>query len=274
MCWCSLELPERVQVLRSRSRVAGLWLVQQVTRQLVLLGTQNMARLLKYLGRHGIAPTLNRAAHKLRNRLFQYDTLDVMWTSTKDAHSNADLAPVAYQIRTLQRDEMLRLPCLTSAGMQSPYIEQALDRNDECLAVMVAGEPACVCWYARSGPVVLYRLWNIDFPDGCIYVHAAYTAPAHRGKRLLEQNLHAALARYAGSGATALFGMVESSNYPSLKAFRRAGYAHHGTVHAAAIAGRVFIRHSSECTRLGIVLTVRPDQQSANHNQKSISHAA
>ena len=254
--------------------IAGLWLVQQVTRQLVSLRTQNMARLLKYLGRHGVAPTLNRAAHKLRNRLFQYDTLDVMWTSTKDAHSNAELAPVAYQIRTLQRDEMLRLPCLTSAGMQSPYIEQALARNDECLAVMVAGEPACVCWYARSGSVVLYRLWNIDFPDGCIYVHAAYTAPAHRGKRLLEQNLHAALARYAGSGATALFGMVESSNYPSLKAFRRAGYAHNGTVHAAAIGGRTIIRHSSECARLGIVLTVRPDQQSANHNQKSISHAA
>lgn len=234
-----------------------------------------MARLLRYLGRHGVAPTLNRAAHRLRNRLFQYDTLNVMWTSTTNyARERSKHAPDGYEIRALQRGEMLSLSCLTPAGMQSPYIEQALARNDECLAVIVAGEPACVCWYARSGPVVLYRLWNVDFPDGCIYVHAAYTLPAHRGKRLLEHNLHAALARYAGSGATALFGMVESSNYPSLKAFRRAGYAHHGTIHAAAIRGRAFIHHSSECTRLGIGLTVCSAQQSGSHEQKSISHAA
>lgn len=232
-----------------------------------------MNRRLQYLGRHGIAPTLNRAAHKLRNRLFQYDTLDIMWISTKDACVCPEPTPAAYEIRTLHRDEMLNLPCLTPAGMQSPYIEQALGRNDECLAVMVAGEPACVCWYARRGPVVLYRLWKVDFPDGCIYVHAAYTAPAHRGKRLLELNLASALARYAGSGATALFGMVESSNYPSLKAFRRAGYAHRGTVHAAAVGRRTFIHHSAECTNSRITLAVRSDQQSAN-TQKSISHAA
>lgn len=233
-----------------------------------------MGRLFQYVGRHGIGPTLNHAAHKLRNRLFQFDTFDVMLTSTKFAHECSRLAPDVYETRVLQPAEMLNLSCLSSAGMQSPYIEQALERNDECLAVIVDGEPACVCWYARTSPVVLYRLWHVEFPDSYVYVHAAYTAPRYRGKRLLEQNLRSALVRYADSGATVLFGMVESSNYPSLKAFRKAGYAHSGTVHAAAIGRRIFLHHSSGCTRSRVLMTAHPNQHGAGQAQKSVRHAA
>lgn len=71
-----------------------------------------------------------------------------------------------------------------------------------------------------------------------------------------------------------LFGMVESSNYPSLKAFRKAGYAHSGTVHAAAIGRRIFLHHSSACIKSRVFMAVHPNQHGAGHEQKSVRHAA
>jgi GNAT superfamily N-acetyltransferase len=231
-------------------------------------------RILQDVGRHGIARTLYRAVSRASTRLVPYHRFDAMRVSASSSRDCSGTAIGAFEIRSLSRQEMLDLSCLDGVGMQRPYVEQAAQRDDDWLAVMIKGEAACVCWYAPTSPVTLYRLWNVNFGGGCVYVHGAYTLPAHRGKRLLERNLRAALARCARSGATALIAMVEFSNYPSLNAFRRAGYARIGTVRAARIGRGFFVRNNSACLNAGISLTRCFDEESAGSKQKSISGPA
>lgn len=178
-----------------------------------------------------------------------------------------------FKIRPLRTDEAIRFSDVPGSGMQGGYAQNALARGDECSGVLIDGEPVSVCWYARRGPVPLYKWWNVEFFGDYVYVHGVFTLPAHRGKRMVERNLHAAAARYGAAGATGMFALVESSNYASLNAFRKAGYAERATIRTAKIGARLFIRHDSECRLARVFVAPRPDVR-AEQSQESITHAA
>jgi len=233
-----------------------------------------MNRILLYFGHHGIWRTGHRVIHAACNRAFPYHTFAVMWMPALFIPGPTNSASGRFQIRRLSPDEAFNVSRLPGTGMPERYVEDALARGDECLGVMIHDEPACVSWYARRMPVALYRWWNVEFPSDYVYVHGAYTSPAHRGKRLLEQNLHAAVTLYASAGATDLFALVESSNYASLNAFRRAGYAHRATIRTAKVGGRFFARHDAESLNARVSVTPRANPEAAKPSGESVRDAA
>lgn len=233
-----------------------------------------MQRILRYLKHHGIFRTAHRTVHAACNRAFPYHAFAVMWMPASFASEPEGSVSERLEIRQLSREEAFEVSRLPGTGMPDMYVHDALDRGDECFGVLIDGKPACVCWFARRGPVALYHWWNVDFLGDYIYVHGAYTAPAHRGKRLLEHNLHAAIQRYSETGSTGMFALVESSNYASLNGFGRAGYTHRGTIRTAKIKGRFLVRHDSECLDARVFVAPRPSLKTVRRPPESLTHAA
>ena len=233
-----------------------------------------MHRIQRYLGHHGLWRTAHRVVHAACNRLLPCHAFAVMWMPASfDSQCNGS-ASDRFEIRKLTRQEAFQVSQLPGTGMPENYVHEALDRGDECLGVVIDGDPACVCWYAHRGPVALYRWWNVDFLGEYIYVHGAFTAPGHRGKRLLEHNLHVAVARYALAGATDMFALVESSNYASLNGFRRAGYVRRGTIRVAKIKGRFLVRHDSACLDARVFVTPIPKLKTVDRSRETLTPAA
>ncbi|MGH9735659.1 MAG: GNAT family N-acetyltransferase [Candidatus Acidiferrales bacterium] len=233
-----------------------------------------MRRILRYLGRHGLWRTTHRVVHAACNRALPYHAFAVMWMPASFEPEARESVPERFQISKLTREEAFDVSRLPGTDMPEMYVHDALDRGDECLGVVIDDEPACVCWFARRGPVALYRWWNVEFLGEYVYVHGAFTVPGHRGKRLLEQNLRAAVARYAVSGVTDMFALVESSNYASLNAFRRAGYVQRAKVRTAKIKGRFVVRHDSECLNAHVFVTPRPSLKTAGPSRETLTPAA
>lgn len=233
-----------------------------------------MHRILRYLGHHGLWRTAHRVVHAACNSALPYHAFAVMWMPASFVSEPNDSASQRLQIRKLSREEAFQVSRLPGTGMPEIYVHHALDRGDECLGVIIDGKPACVCWFAHRPPVALYHWWNVEFLDEYVYVHGAYTAPAYRGKRLLEHNLHAAVARYSASGAAGMFALVESSNYASLNAFRRAGYIQRGTIRVAKIKGRFLVRHDSACLDARVFVTPIPKLKTVDRSRETLTPAA
>lgn len=233
-----------------------------------------MRRILEYFKHHGLWRTTHRVVHSACNRAFRYNTFVVMWMPTSFTPEPIDLTSERLEIRKLGREEAFAVSRLPGSGMPEAYVEEALARGDECFGVTIEEEPVCVSWFARRGPVTIYRWWNVEFFGDYVYVHAVYTSPAYRGRRLAEKNLHAAVKRYALAGATGMFALVESSNYASLNAFRRAGYTPRATIRTAQIGGRLLVRHDSECVSAQVFVRPRPDLKVTEASSESITHAA
>jgi hypothetical protein len=184
-------------------------------------------------------------------------TFHVMWMYGMSQSPPKGFEAGSRHIRELSKEEIFDLGHTPRSGMDETYAE-AVERGDRCLVLTEAGLPVCLCWYARTGPVPLRRLWDVTFADDCVYVHGAFTHPLHRGKRLLESNLHAASNRFSDGGRRRMVALVESHNDASLRAFSRSGYCHEGTIRTIRIGAESFIRHSANCQALGVRIAPRP----------------
>lgn len=233
-----------------------------------------MRRILEYFKHHGLWRTTHRVVHSACNRALRYNTFVVMWMPALFTPEPMDFASERLEIRKLGREEAFEVSRLPGSGMPEMYVEEALARGDECFGVTIEEKPVCVCWFARRGPVRIYGWWNVEFFGVYVYVHGVYTSPAYRGRRLVERNLHAAVRRYAEARATDMFALVESSNYASLNAFRRAGYTRRATIRTAKIGGRFFTRHDSECASAQVFVTPRPNLKATEASSESVTHAA
>lgn len=233
-----------------------------------------MRRILDYFKHHGLLRTIHRVVHSACNRVLRYNTLVVMWMPLSFIPEPTEFGSDRVQIRKLGREEAFEVSRLPGSGMPEMYVEEALARGDECFGVTIEEKPVCVCWFARRGHVRLYGWWNVEFFRDYVYVHGVYTSPAYRGRRLVEQNLHAAVRRYTLAGATGMFALVESSNYASLNAFRRAGYIKRATIRTAKVRARFFVHHDSECASARVFVTPRPNLKPTEASRESVTHAA
>lgn len=231
-----------------------------------------VGRISRYVERHGVLSTMHRAAYKACNRVFPYMTFHVLWMGRTPESEPNGFEIHGLVIRELGQDEIFRLARTPGSGMDETYGE-SVERGDRCLALMDGEFAACLCWYACKGPVPLRGLWSVNFDDDCVYVHGAFTHPLHRGQRLLPCNLHAAFRQFSNQGKRML-ALVESHNYASLRAFRRAGYYQEGTIHTVRIGAQSFIHHSANSADLGIRIVPRRATDFSFPPEKKIVHAA
>jgi GNAT superfamily N-acetyltransferase len=215
---------------------------------------------------------MHRAAYKVCNRVFPYMTFHAVWMEGTPGPEPNGFETYGREIRELSKDEIFHLARTPGSGMDETHAE-SVERGDRCLALMDGEFAACLCWYARKGPVPLRGLWSVNFDDDCVYVHGAFTHPLHRGQRLLQCNLDAAFRQFSDQGRRRMVALVESHNYASLRAFRRAGYYHEGTIHTVRIGAESFIRHSANCADLGVRIAPRRRTVSSPREKRIVQAA-
>lgn len=113
------------------------------------------------------------------------------------------------------------------ASMARHYLAE----NHVGLAVLADGEIASMGWLAENVPGGGKILGYYSLPDGCVWLHAAWTSPRWRGKGF-HKLLIRERARYAlthGSVPDPILECnIESSNSPSIQNYERLGFEKRG----------------------------------------------
>jgi GNAT superfamily N-acetyltransferase len=128
------------------------------------------------------------------------------------------------EYRLLQEGEVVALSADASLGMTQHNVRAAYARGDVCLGAFDGGRLAAYCWFAFSPAPHMDHAW-VEFPADVVYTYKSYVVPAYRGR-----GVAATLYRYPDRiwlrrGRTQAMLCVESHNFASIAAARRAGFS-------------------------------------------------
>ncbi len=123
------------------------------------------------------------------------------------------------------------------AELDPAFVEGALEKGDECMAIFDGEVLASVGWYSRQ-PTVVTNEMMLHFDPEWAYMYRGYTVPEYRGKRLHGVGMSLACQAYTERGARGLISYVEFNNLQSLRSVERMGYRIFGDIYLLSIGGR------------------------------------
>ena len=151
--------------------------------------------------------------------------------------------------RLTRREEMLA-HARAEYDMTPAFVENAFDRNDECLAVWDGDRLASFTWHSSQSTAFSDDLM-VRFDPAWIYMYKAFTHPDYRGRRLNGLVSRLAVRRYAERGRRGVVGHIRSTNFPSLRAYARSGYRPFGRIYLARAPGRWVFWATPGCAAYG-----------------------
>jgi hypothetical protein len=132
----------------------------------------------------------------------------------------------------LEAEQMRRYSKSPENGLTRAFIDEAVAKEDCCCALFDGETLASYAWYSRR-PTRLSELDEnliLHFDPSFAYMYNAFTVPPYRGQRLHGTGVAAALRAHAARGVKGLVCYVEATNFGSLRASQRVGYARFGRV--------------------------------------------
>jgi hypothetical protein len=144
-----------------------------------------------------------------------------------------------------------------STEMSPAFVERALARGDECVAIFDGDALVSSGWYAR-GPTPITDSLTLTFAPEWVYMYKGFTLESHRGKRLHGIGMTFALQHYTNAGARGLISYVEFNNLQSLRSVEKMGYRLFGDIYIATIGGRERFCSTPGCRRYGLRLVRTP----------------
>ena len=116
--------------------------------------------------------------------------------------------------------------------------EKIFGPGDMCIVGEVAGRIVHWTWFALNGNYVMEMEKRIQMPSlDSAYVYAGYTVPEYRGLRIAPKAEEEMYNHLHNRGIKRVFGLIESSNFPSLKYHRSIGFRKIGTIRFIRILG-------------------------------------
>jgi hypothetical protein len=145
-----------------------------------------------------------------------------------------------YHYSVLDRQELLSFSEQTEYELSREFVTSALDKGDECHALLHGDTLASYGWYSAQ-PTLLNDELLFHFRSDYRYMYKGFTLPSHRGHRLHAIGMTLALMKYRSAGSKGLVSLVEMNNFDSLKSCYRMGYAPCGNIRFVKVAGRYLI---------------------------------
>jgi len=133
------------------------------------------------------------------------------------------------------------------------FVQDALDKGDECYAVLEGMTLASYGWYSKT-PTLVDNDLRLHFNPQYVYMYKGFTAKPYRGQRLHAIGMMRALNEYRQQGFRGLVAYVESNNFDSLKSCYRMGYKTCGRIRVLRIGLRYFIHCGRGCSDYGLEL--------------------
>src|SRR5262245_50452120 len=187
---------------------------------------------------HGLRAALYDVAVRATNTFMSWKSIQCIKITEPDPRCTDVVAPYRYEI--LDRQALLSFSGQAEYELPTQFVVDALDKGDECHAIMHGDELASYGWYSVK-PTLLNDELEFHFSSEYRYMYKGFTLPAHRGHRLHAIGMTLALMKYRAAGQKGLVSLVETNNFDSLKSCYRIGYVRCGNIRFVKVAGRHLI---------------------------------
>lgn len=210
---------------------------------------------LAYVQQLGPRRAAYRAAYILANKPAAISVFDCLRLRPEDVNQELASPTEAYECRFLAADEVQgSLEALDAIGRR--VAREAMERDDLCYAVLSAGRPVNLGFYARRATPVLNDLM-VHFAPPYWYMYGGYTDPEHRGRRLHALGVLRASLELFGHGVPALVTLYERTNYRSMVSALRMGWRPCGTLYRVGAGGWMRVGRSAGARAIGMHLERR-----------------
>ena len=164
--------------------------------------------------RNGIFRTIYGMAYGLARRRFHYRTLKCVTITATDLRLQVPPDGIAYQARFLKPPELFEFARQSEYEMPEQFVRNALQKGDECFAILDGDILACFGWYSRKPTAITHDL-TLHFRQDCVYMYFGYTHPRYRGQRLHAFNMGLALLEWDETRMRR-YGVLCGAHQPSL----------------------------------------------------------
>lgn len=200
---------------------------------------------------HGLRAAVYDVAIRAANTFMTWKNLQCIVISDPNP-ACADVAP-PYRHVVLDREALLSFSKTDDYELKSEFVLEALDKGDECHAILHGDELASYGWYSPR-PTLLNEELRVHFSREYLYMFKGFTLRKHRGQRLHAIGMTLALMKYRAAGYKGLVSIVETNNFDSLKSCYRMGYLPCGNIWYAKLASKYLIRADAACRAFGFDL--------------------
>lgn len=183
--------------------------------------------------RHGAAATLYEAAVRALGTVADFRIL----RGVSVARPDPAFLDCAYDATLLDEAGLRAFARDPENELSAEFLDQALQRGDQCYGIVDRGRLAAYGWYAFGPTPIGLPGVVLHYRSGYVYMYKGFTHRDYRGKRLHAIGMTRALAHYLATGYRGIVSYVESTNFDSLKSCFRMGYEAFGTVCLARLPG-------------------------------------
>jgi len=197
--------------------------------------------------RHGWVNTLHFACMRLINVVLPLRILRGLHAETVDLSFLA--CPRRYRGGFAASEALAGFSQDPEAQLSPHFVAQALRAGDECYALCEGERVASYGWCSTHPTPVGTAELVLHFSPDYAYCYKCFTAVRHRGQRLHAIAMTRTLRHYRSKGYRGLLCYVESTNFDSLKSYRRMGYKAFGSIVLLRAFGRYFAFSTPGCKR-------------------------
>jgi len=182
--------------------------------------------------RHGLGATIHHAVYRAANHLVEV----AVWDAIAITRATLDES-------FLRREGGIRGRMIEAAAMRpyvadpenqltDAFIDEATARGDRCYVLFDGDDIVNYGWYSTR-PMRLTEVRGapvLHYDPSYAYMYHTFTRPEHRGRRLNNLCIAAALDDWTRAGFSGLVAYIVSSNHASLKSCTRMGFQTFGHV--------------------------------------------
>lgn len=122
-----------------------------------------------------------------------------VYITLQDADRQFVKVPEGFTGKFLAADELHALATTGEYEISREFLSGALEKGDECYALLQGSHVAAFGWYSRLATAVNDEL-TLHFDPAYVYMYFGYTHPDYRGKRLHAFGMTHALRDYTERG--------------------------------------------------------------------------
>ena len=195
--------------------------------------------------RHGVASTAYFAGIKALNKAIDVRILRGVFVARADPAFLA--CPKKYEGRLLTEAELRGYARDPASELSDAFLDDALERGDQCYAILDRGRLASYGWYASGPTPIGLPGLLLHYRRGYVYMYKGYTHCDYRGQRLHAIGMTRALRHYLAHGRKGIVSYVDSTNFDSLKSCFRMGYRVFGNVTIVKMFGQYLAAADRGC---------------------------
>jgi hypothetical protein len=207
-----------------------------------------------YVARMGVLPALHVGVHKSVNQLLDFTVLKGMTLRLADIASPYLNARIRYDCGFLDESALYRLSLDWDHEMSIEFIEQALERGDQCYGIVDDGKLASYGWYAHQ-PTAINDDLVLSFDSDYVYMYKAFTHPDYRGQRLAGIGMAKAVEAFTRQGKKGIIAQVESHDHLTLHSCDRLGCQTFGSILILGHGGHYVTYRSPRCKQYHFEVT-------------------